>query len=421
MQLTTPIVEWFRERKFPVPEHYNQSVMLRASKRLNPHTLEASLRVLCACHEMLRATWNGYGLTIRPLETARLIGFWEHDFAGEVDPRVDVLKAAQRLQAEVDLANGPLMRAALFHMKDGDAVLIAIHHLVVDGVSWRVLTEDLASVYEQLLTGAFSARLQRPRCTFAEYAGALGAYAKGETLARELPYWKSVAEKVSKGVVKSDKSAKSAFLTVSVPAETTKALLTTAAAKLSAEANDLLLTALARAWKKVTGRGGLAVSLEGHGREAFGEKPLAIERVIGWFTTIYPVALSATDGEATDDLLATAQMLRASPGKGFGYGALRYLGGHAELAVQTEFTFNYLGSFDEGASDKALFAMDRSLPQGDAVSPENAGETPFALNCLNGPDGLTGRFDYDTSLMDEEKAKAFAAAFVQELSDFAHA
>ena len=421
MKLTSPIIEWFRTRELPVPGHYNQSVMLRASRRLNPNTLEASLRVLCACHEMLRATWDGEGLSIRPLETVRLIGFEEHGFEGAADARVDVLEVAKRLQAEVDLAKGPMMRAALFHLKDGDFVLIVIHHLVVDGVSWRVLTEDLTSVYEQLLTGAMSAKLPRPRCTFEEYAQALGAYAKGEKLAEELPYWKAVAEKVAKSALKSGKTARPAFLTVSVPAETTKTLLTTAAAKLGVEANDLLLTALARAWRKTTGKGDLAVSLEGHGREAFGDKPLALERVIGWFTTIYPIALTATDGAATDDLRATAAMLRELPAKGFGYGALRYLGGHAELAAATAFTFNYLGSFEEGVSEKALFTMDRSLPQGDQVSPENVNETPFALNCLNGPDGLTGRFDYDAELMDEAKAKALVAAFESELADFARA
>jgi len=420
MKLTTPIVEWFRERNLPVPAHYNQSVMLRASKRLNPNTLDASLRVLCAAHEMLRATWDGEGLSVRPLAPAHLIGFAEHDFEKSVDARLDVLKVASRLQAEADLANGPLLRAALFHLKDGDFVLIVIHHLAVDGVSWRVLAEDLTSVYEQLLTGALAAKLPRPRCTFPAYAEALAAYAKGETLAAELPYWQGVAEAAKAQPVPAA-AGESAFESVSVPAEATKALFTTVAAKFGVEANDLLLTALARAWRAVTGADGLAVSLEGHGREPFGAKPLALERVVGWFTTIYPVALKTAGGAAADDLAAVAKTLRAIPAKGFGYGALRFLGGHPELAVPTAFTFNYLGSFEEGADGKALFAMDRTLPQGETISPANRNETPFTLNCSSGPDGLTGRFDYDTALMDAKKAKAFVKAFADELAAFARA
>ena len=414
IRCTTPIVEWFRGLDLPLPAHYNQSTMFRAARRVNPATLRDSLRLLAVYHDMLRARWDGSALVLREPTASHLVRVEEHDLAGSPDAKLELTKLANDLQRSACLSDGPLVRAALFHLSDGDAVLISIHHLVVDGVSWRILAEDLNSVYGQLLEGSTGARLPRPRGTFPDYAARLADWAKGDEAAKELPHWTQVADAVRRAVPPKA-GGKIAWRPLLVPAEATKRLLTDGVTRLGAGVNDLLLTALARAWRRTTGAEELVLSLEGHGREPFGEKPPELERIVGWFTTIYPVVVGAHDEPFAETLRRVSSALAAVPNKGFGYGALRYLGGHGEIACPTQMTFNYLGSFEENAGESAFFTIDDELPQGTAVAEENCAGMGFSLNCSATPRGLEGVFSYDTASMDAAGAERFAQAFAEEI------
>lgn len=412
----TPIIEWFKGLNLSVPSHYNQAVALKSARRLNPHALEDALRLMCACHEVLRARWNGSELSLGELGGGRLVRFEEHDLRKVADERAETERIADALQASINLADGPLLHSALVHLKDADAVLVVIHHLAVDGVSWRVLIEDLNAAYVQLLSGVSKVRLPRPRCSFEAYADALAAWAGGEELARELPYWTKVAEVARAVAQEGNRGGEDMTAEFRVPAETAKTLFSDFAAKNGVEANDILLTALGRAWAKATGSKGLAISLEGHGREPFGAKPLALERTVGWFTTIYPVVLGVGGADFATDLKAVAATLREIPNKGFGYGALRYLAGHGELACPATMTFNYLGSFSEAQGGDDVLALVYDIPLGEGASPLNKGVTPAGLNCVLNADGLTGALRFDSAFLDKGAAEAVLRAFEEELN-----
>ena len=411
----TPILEHFKCLALPVPEHFNQSVMLSSSRRLNVFTLKASLGILCQYHDMLRAVWDGQQLKVRDVTAGNQFHLEEHNLKNSSDIVADMLPLCEKIQASIDITNGPMMRVAVFHLPEKDTVLIVIHHLVVDGVSWSVIAEDLNKIYSTLLQGKFSVGLPKRKCSFAQYAQALSEYAGSAELKAEEPYWRSAVDKIN--------SNKPAELKLKNEESHTPFQLNTADSakligdgykKFNADINALLLTALSRAWKEVTGQTFLSVVLEGHGREQFGQQPLALERLVGWFTSIYPVALAYEDSDIRTHVASTQAMLQAIPNKGFGYGVLANVTLKENLECEPLMTFNYLGSFEESGSD-GIFTFDNTLPQGSSVSSENRSDTPLSINCAMVDGKLSGTLSYNKDVLDEDLACKLCEAYITQL------
>ncbi len=402
----TPILEHFRLLNLSVPNHFNQSIMLSASRRLNVFTFKASLSILCQYHDMLRAVWDGRQLDVRDATAANLFHLEEHNLRNSTDINTDMLPLCESLQSSINITSGPMMRVAVSHLPDKDAVLMVIHHLVVDGVSWRIIIEDLNKIYSTLLQGKMSVGLPKRRCSFAEYAQALNGYAESPELLKEESYWQEVVDKIKNafGAVTAHTNDIS-YLPFSL--DTVKFC--------NADINALLLTALSRAWKEVMGQDTLSIALEGHGREQFGQHQLALERLVGWFTSIYPVALRYKDEDPGKHVAAVQSMLRAIPNKGFGYGVLTRIAHKENLDCSLLMTFNYLGSFEEGGTSDSILTIDGSLPQGSSVSTGNKPDTPLAINCAMADGSLTGALTYDKGVLDDTQAQKLCDAFVSQL------
>lgn len=416
----TPILAHFQRLALPVPSHFNQSVMLSASKRLNLFSLKASLGILCQYHEMLRAVWDGRQLSVRDITAGNLFHLEEHNLKNSSDPAADMLPLCESLQASIDIANGPMVRVAVFHLPEKDTVLIAIHHLVVDGVSWRVIVEDLNKIYSTLLQGKLSVGLPKRKCSFAQYAQALNEYAASAELQAQVPYWQSVVDKIGDpqpSALSSKLRAEGLELRVfpfQLDAAHSTQLMGDGYKKFNAHINALLLTALSRAWKEVTGMSFLSIALEGHGREPFGQHPLSLERLVGWFTTIYPIALTYEESDIRTHVAATQTMLQAIPNKGFGYGVLANITPSASLDCKPMMTFNYLGSFDESPSE-GIFSFDNTLPQGSSVSSRNKPDTPLSINCAISRGSLSGALSYDKAVLGDSQAKSLCEAYIEQL------
>ncbi|MES1211121.1 MAG: condensation domain-containing protein, partial [Acidobacteriota bacterium] len=281
--------------------------------------------------------------------------------------------AAEQLQGGLDLARGPLFTAALFRLgEDGDRLLLTAHHLVVDGVSWRVLMEDLTAVLRGLDLP--------PRTTsWKRWAELLAGYARTPELAAELPYWLGVPG----GPVpplpidqtdQADRTDPTDSVSVELGAMATRALLQEAPPVYRTQINDLLLAALARTFAAWTGESTLLVDLEGHGREEI-FPGVDLSRTAGWFTTLFPVALVLPPGAGPREAIQTVkETLRAVPRRGLGYGLLRYLSADAEIESRlgaqpaAEVGFNYLGQLDRALSESSPLSPARE-PAGPPVSP----------------------------------------------------
>src|SRR5262245_53050739 len=327
----TPIQHWLFQQKLAEPHHFNQAVLLEANLEIDPELLGQAFSLLLIHHDALRSRFESGSAfqTILDSEPHRV--FSVIDLSNLRDQRSVLLSAATRLQASLDLSTGPLLRAALFLRGSvlPGRLLIVVHHLAVDGVSWRVLLEDLQSLYLQLLSGEISS-LPPKTSSYKRWAEALTEYAHSGDLLDEASYWETVCSGEFKPLpIDHDQGANTTASVRTVNGaltrEETTALLQEAPEVYHTQINDLLLTALALTLSEWAETDTVLIDLEGHGREEVFEN-LDVSRTIGWFTTIFPVRLRLErGGEAGEAIKSVKEQLRRIPNKGFGYGALRHL------------------------------------------------------------------------------------------------
>ena len=372
-QALTPVQRWFFDNQTVQPQHWNQAVLLEVREPLDLLRLQTALQRVLARHDALR-------LQFRQVEgqwTARYVPL---DSAAATDvlwtAQVQSDEALQGLcdeaQRSLSLQEGPLLRAVLIdHADGGQRVLLVIHHLVVDGVSWRIVLEDLQAAYADQPLPEKTSALQ-------DWANQLGAYANSDAVVAECNWWQQHLQDASAALPNARPNASQAVrhrqvVSLGLDRERTRQLLQQAPAAYRTQVNDLLLTALARALCDWTGDAHALIQLEGHGREDLFDA-IDLTRTVGWFTSLFPVKLTPATDLATS-IKAIKQQLRDIPGKGLGFGLLRYQGPvevQARLAAlpSARVTFNYLGQFDQSFSDDALFVPARQA-SGAAQSPDS--------------------------------------------------
>ncbi|MGG6314127.1 condensation domain-containing protein, partial [Paenibacillus macerans] len=386
----TPIQKWFFERDFTERHHWNQSIMLHAPSGFEPGWVRQTLLRLLEHHDALRIAFRHqddrivqYNEGLTPNEEA--FGLEVVDLRGVNDAAERISARAGQLQGSHDLSRGPLLKAAIFQTEQGDHLLLAIHHLVVDGVSWRILLEDFVSGYRQASRGE-RILFQEKTNSFKDWAAALTAYADTEGFLKQRDYWRNLETahvlplpKDNLAPVRKAKDAGAESFELST--EETRLLLTKVHEPYGTEMNDILLCALGLAIREWTGEPTLAINLEGHGREEI-LPGLNVSRTVGWFTAQYPIVLEIDRFAPLPDLIKTVkETLRGVPHKGVGYGILRYLTDEAhkqelQFGLAPEISFNYLGQFDQEVQTE-LFGPS-PYDMGPQTSRES--ESVYALN-----------------------------------------
>ncbi len=427
----TPIQRWFFARELAKPQHFNQALLLTVPADLDPAHLQAALGALLAHHDALRSRF------VRGDD-----GAWAQELAapdqGTTDarpallllhPLADMEAYAAALQASLDLAHGPLLRAALYR-GEPDApgrLLLVAHHLVIDGVSWRVLLEDLQLAYTQAAQGQ-PVRLLPKTSSYRLWAERLAAYAQSANLLHELAFWQQLAAAPAIALP-ADSDVDRRQLTMasarSVQAglsrEETRALLHEAHAAYNTQINDLLLAALARTLASWAGAPRVLIELEGHGREPLFDG-LDLSRTVGWFTTRYPLALEVTATESGALIRAVKEQIRRVPGRGIGYGLLRFLRHGPEAAALAaapapELEFNYLGQLDQALeAEDGLFSVAEE-PIGPDVAPEQVMAHPLIVNAQVLHGELCATWIYNERLHRRETIARLAHTYVTALRD----
>ncbi|HZM75259.1 MAG TPA: amino acid adenylation domain-containing protein [Candidatus Limnocylindrales bacterium] len=375
----TPVQHWFFETVKVCPQRFDQSVTLELAPDTDFTALEKALAALVAQHDTLRMRFE------------RTPSGWRQ----HIPPVAGV--------SDVD---APLLRT---ERVDG-GMRISLHHLVVDAVSWRILLEDLDAAYRQIVAGD-PVDLGAKSTSFRQWALRLSEHAGAGGFDAELPYWRAVMSAVHPSIpvdgIGDTSVAAARSVSVELDEQATRALLHDVPDVFRTQVNDVLLTALGRTLAAWTGRDRVLLDLEGHGREdLFGEVDLS--RTVGWFTTIFPVALRIpTESDWGRVLLAVKEQLRGIPGRGLGYGALRYLAAAPELAhaPTPAVSFNYLGRLDAGSGQ----GLDSDM------SPQET--RTHLLDVVGRVEGGRLRFDwsYSHGVHRPETVQALAARMVEAL------
>ncbi|MEC3841317.1 non-ribosomal peptide synthetase [Bacillus amyloliquefaciens] len=356
--LLTPVQHWFFARQYPDPHHYNQAVMLYFKEGLVESKLREVMKKIAEHHDALRMVFvpanHGYQARNRGIGVGDLFSLEVISLLEENNPAQTIETISDDIQQSIHLAEGPLMKLGLFQCQDGDHLLIAIHHLVVDGVSWRILLEDITSAYGQLQNGE-AIRLPKKTDSYLLWAERLKRYAESAECEAENQYWFGQSH-IPQHKLPKDNEQEAGLaedretIVVQWTEEETECLLKKSNRAYTTDINDLLLTGLGTAVHRWTGHEEIHVHLEGHGRESIFQD-LDISRTVGWFTSQYPVSLQIqADQDVSQRIRTVKEQLRQIPQKGIGYGLIKYLSDHPKASEWTghpEISFNYLGQFDQ--------------------------------------------------------------------------
>ncbi|MFG0382326.1 amino acid adenylation domain-containing protein [Pseudomonas sp. zbq_18] len=416
--LLAPIQAHFFAMNQAEPAHWNQALNLELLRPLDPALLEQALQALVAHHDGLRLRFeqrDGRWIQHYGEIQADQPLLWQREAADDAQAEA-LCNAAQR---SLDLGHGPLLRG--LHLRQAgkaDRLLLAIHHLVVDGVSWRILLEDLLAAYRQLEAGQ-AVRLQSKSVSYKRWTEALRDWTQNAAAQSELAFWQErlAGDELQLPRELDGQSAKHGDkreVRLNLEAAETKRLLQ-APARLGVRIDALLLTALTRTLCRWSGQTGLRVNLEGHGREALAGE-LDLSRTVGWFTSLYPLQLPQLDDLQIQLQRIQAELEQIAHG-GQSYGVLRWLGDDAVQGALAELpaaevTFNYLGQYQAGA------AADWFRPAsggGSTVAPNNPLASRLSVNGQVFDGQLQLSWEYADGQYREQTIAALAQAYRQEL------
>jgi amino acid adenylation domain-containing protein/non-ribosomal peptide synthase protein (TIGR01720 family) len=371
----TAIQHWFLDSDPVDPHHWNMAMMLDAKEKLDPAILESAVLQLTAHHDALRlrfeqseSGWRQFNSGLDTPSPFTLVDL--STLAGE--HRAQALEtAAAQIQTGLNPAEGPMLRIVQFIIGDAepDRLLFVIHHLSVDGVSWRILLEDLPAAYESLKARE-PVRLPPKTTSFMSWAKSLTEHAQSPGVQLEAEYWldESRREVVPLPVdyrQGANSIGTASVVLVSLTIDETESLLRDVPEAYQTQINDVLLAALAQTLRAWTKSRLLLIDLEGHGREDILSEADP-SRTVGFFTTRFPVLLDLGDTKGPGaELMSIKESLRRIPNHGIGYGLLRYLSRDRKLSErlrdlpQPEVSFNYLGQLDTSITESALFTPSR--------------------------------------------------------------
>ena len=422
----TPIQKWFFEQEFTDQHHWNQAVLLELPNGGQPPLIEAVIKHLLAHHDALRSHFNysdqGWVQYCDELKEKPPVTWVDLSSMTEVERLQAIESECTQAQTTLNLSAGPLLRVVGFCTNAGNVsrLLIVIHHLLVDVVSWRILLEDFVTAYEQLSHNQTVA-LPAKTTSYQQWSRRLTELAQSEEIKADLPYWLKQSRKVrprlplefAEGV---NTVAVADLVSVSLSAEETTGLLQEIPSVYQTQITDALLTALARAITRWTGERTMLVDLESHGREVIADD-LDLSRTVGWFTSVFPVLIELDGNDLAGTIKSVKEQLRQIPRNGFSYGLLRYLsadGIPADQSPQPEIGFLYLGQFDQELSASVPIRL-ATEASGLAQSPQQRRNHLLDFEARVAGGKLQVSLTYSQSLHRRETISSLAEAFVEEL------
>ncbi len=364
----TPVQRWLLDQEHDHPAHWNQVVRLQLSDEVDGPTLEKSLSALTRHHDVLRSRfaktdgrWTAV-VTADPVPVELTVSNLNAETEKENAQRV--IETENYLNENLDISQGRLCAAALFNSNNRPPKLtLVIHQLIVDGLSWPIVLEDLATAYKQTLAGQ-PVDLPNKTTSFKKWSSLLRGYHQSKNIQQETTYWRhSLDSPVAElpvdfsgiDVVREDSTD---TLTISLSQTQTSQLLNDVSRVYRITVHEVLVSAFAMTLAQWTRNRCVRFNLEGHGREPI-FSGVDVSRTVGWFTSIYPVTVSLPEDDGLSSLLSSVKdQLRRIPHHGIGYGILRHLSPDPEVRKALsrgipQVVFNYLG-------------------RGDLISPENS-------------------------------------------------
>ena len=427
----TPIQHWFFEAIDIDHHHWNQSVVVDLSQHLTHAHVQEGLAQILRHHDALRfqftkreSTWH----QICPAETRAYLESVDLSDLRETELDDAIEQIENSLHAGMRLDTGPLLRGALVYMPDGrfPRLILVIHHLVVDEISWRIILEDLETACRQYMS-AQPVQLPSKTTSFSSWSERLIQLAQSQDVLKHQDIWRQQQPQTGDAEIPIERAAvpnaqlqntvqSANVISTSLDIEDTRNLLERLAQDFRAQPAEALLAALGCVLAEWSGLQQLVIAVEGHGREALFEG-VNTARTVGWFTTVFPVLLAVPDASNIGGALdGVKQRFRSIPNNGLTHGVLRYLAKDPTVAselrnaTRPRICFNYLGRSDSGADKETLFRrVDR--PSGKARSERAQRAFVVEVNARISDGSLRADWTYSRNLHRHETIEHLASAF----------
>jgi amino acid adenylation domain-containing protein/non-ribosomal peptide synthase protein (TIGR01720 family) len=374
-----PVQRWFFY-KFNCPKHYfNVDVMLKMEADVDIDILRKLGIELLKHHDALRMTYRCIdGKYEQRCNEEMELNLSVLDLTEIENPYQEIEKFSNKIQASFDLEYGPLIKFAYFKLINRNLLFIVIHHLVVDGISSRILLEDLINGYQQAKRGGVI-QLAPKTSSYKEWAEALLVYAKSSQMIDEKLFWRKLDD-LSLDLLPEENSngeGKDITLMMALSVEYTQKLFMKTNQAYNTQINDIVITALVCAISNWSGIERTMIDITSHGRpDIFGG--IDVSRTVGWFISIYPVLLDITGCKGREEeIISVKEHLRKAKNNGIGYGILKYLEGE-EFRNRSQIIFNYLGQWD--LKEKNDFFELVEVPKGMSVHPSAEFEHELIFN-----------------------------------------
>ena len=427
-----PIQQYFFEQNFGDIDHYNQAVLLDIDKELDADSIEKVLQHVVDHHDsfgirfeldksennQVKQEYNGGSILLEKVDLA-----FEEDFTKKIE------NICTYYQKDLSIDQGKLANFVWVHTPDSESfnrLFIVFHHLIVDGVSWRIFLDDFYEMLNQYNGSNEFIGLGDKTTSYRQWYKQLKNYASDEKLLSELPYWKSMVEEsdIQLSVLENDnvtlyqntKEVETIF-----DKQITNSLLNTANKAFGTEVNDLILTALSMILTNWLERDKIQICLEGHGREEL-FNTIDISRTTGWFTSMYPVVLESNMNEdLKTNIVKTKEMIRSIPNNGIGYGVLRYLSDEEGVRNSLDhkidaILFNFSGDLDKSIQSNELFRLSKE-GVGQLVGEKNKFPSLLEINAYILDGKLRFKWSYDAIRVSEKTLDKLISDFTDQVAE----
>ena len=416
----TPIVEWFFCQKFASEGHYCQSVLLQTDVQLdNGHIVNAIVKLI-EHHDSLRLNYNHHDKILyynnSHLDDASPVDFHDLTTLNKKDQDAAICELGGGLKSSIDINNGRLFKACVFDLGErGQMVLLIAHHLIVDGISWRILIEDFSDLLEQQKSDQMPHLPPKTNSLKDWFEHFIDYYKRDFELKQE--YWSGV---VSTSFIFPydydlglDTMDQSSSLFARVDKHITLKLRTVVHETYGIELNDVLIIAVTLALNEITGSENITIELENHGRSDLIEN-IDVSRTIGWFTSLYPACFKVAGQDLDESIKSLKEQIRRILNKGFDFGILKYIRKDLDENSNRYIRLNYLGDFD-GTFLGNLFRFS-NMSCGADISGDNFLTALLDINAMVLNEELEIRITYSKNKFKEDTVRCFLRLFVEKLN-----
>ena len=422
-----PIQRLFFEDEYPEKTHYNQSLLLNIEKTVSQYNLETIVKALIERHDTFRLAFEKAENAWKQRYTTK-VGLLQYEDVSEVTTEElsnKITEICENYQSSLRLETAEVVKFVFIQTPESDTknrLFIVAHHLTIDGVSWRIILDDINESLQQI-TNNKPIQLGKKGSSYRQFSEALSNYAKGNQIASQQYYWETIATNFTPLPV--DHESESSVISdienyrISLNKEATQALLKEVHKTYTTEMNDILLSALVGSITNHFSVDKITIGVEGHGREDIFEN-LDISGTVGWFTNVYPLVLSTSKVNSVADLIkSTKEQVREVPEKGIGYGILRYMSDDATLQkslanITWDIEFNYLGQLDNALTSNDWLSAANEHP-GENLHKNTPHKIRLEVNSFIADGELQLSFGYSKKDYNSETIETIANAYITTL------